>query len=566
MENLPTTNNNPGDLRNVGQLGASDGAGGFAKFENPQSGFGALLNDLQTKITNHPNWTLADFSNVYAPPSDDNNSAQYAANLANQLGVAPNTPISSLRGNIGHFAEAVAANEGYQGKLPLLESSPNNVHQPDPNASGGSSILDQAEAIGAGILGWGTSQLGNIAKIGLPLAGAALGGLIDPVGGEIVGGMAGEGLANVIGGGGDGNKPPTESASAVPAPSEQPPQDTAEAKAGESSNAARLVSDAINQSLQGTQAGRVFSQSQKGQDAIQTAAMFGLISPDQGGIMQVNKDKRQEALGVVSNLDDKAIAADGGSAPMMFAANEAGKYIGNSKLHTDEDKQMAGKRASEIIRSEGGGNLNRSVPLTTLREKLKQHNQKWGKEGYKLPTSEILAHRAVAHAYGEAITHHLKDEGSKKLHEQAMKMESHLIRTRQLDKLIQGKKAPRNKGIWESFLRQGARAAEIYIGDRLGGPIGAIIGGIVGESFNRKLDQRFGRNIFETKGMKAALDILKDVKPKEYNDLVAALKQKGIQVQSSGGVPTTPEGLVKDVAKDEGIIGVPSKEQKPKSS
>ncbi len=119
MANLPTSNNNPGDLRPAGQSVASQGAGGFASFSDPKSGYAALLNDLQTKINNHPEHTLADFANQYAPSSDGNDSAGYAAKLANQLGVSPATPIGQLQGNIGKFADAVASNEGYAGAQPV---------------------------------------------------------------------------------------------------------------------------------------------------------------------------------------------------------------------------------------------------------------------------------------------------------------------------------------------------------------------------------------------------------------------------------------------------------------
>jgi hypothetical protein len=114
-QNAPTTNMNPGDLRYAGQANATATPSNFAKFSTPQGGYGALMNDITAKIKASPNATLADFANTYAPPSDGNNSAKYAADLANQLGVAPNATIGSLQGRIGDFANAVAKNEGYEG-------------------------------------------------------------------------------------------------------------------------------------------------------------------------------------------------------------------------------------------------------------------------------------------------------------------------------------------------------------------------------------------------------------------------------------------------------------------
>lgn len=111
MANLPTRQNNPGDLRDPA-------TGGFRDFATPQEGYAALLNDLHAKQTGTtttgvgPSSTLADFAKVYAPPNE-NNTAKYAADLANSLGVAPNAPLHSL--DLGKWADAIAKNEGYQG-------------------------------------------------------------------------------------------------------------------------------------------------------------------------------------------------------------------------------------------------------------------------------------------------------------------------------------------------------------------------------------------------------------------------------------------------------------------
>lgn len=111
-QNLPTRNNNPGDLRDPS-------TGSFRQFGDPKEGYAALLNDLHSKQTGTtttglgPASTLADFAKVYAPPGDNNNSAKYAADLANQIGVAPDSKLSEL--DLGKWADAVSSNEGYSG-------------------------------------------------------------------------------------------------------------------------------------------------------------------------------------------------------------------------------------------------------------------------------------------------------------------------------------------------------------------------------------------------------------------------------------------------------------------
>lgn len=130
MANLPTRNNNPGDLK---------GSNGFQTYSSPQDGHAALLNDITAKMTGTsstgvgPNSSIVEFAKVYAPASDKNNPAQYAANIANHLGVSPDTPIGTLKDRIGEFADAISGNEGYQasnGYNPKPFSQPSNGANP----------------------------------------------------------------------------------------------------------------------------------------------------------------------------------------------------------------------------------------------------------------------------------------------------------------------------------------------------------------------------------------------------------------------------------------------------
>lgn len=114
MANIPTTLNNPGDIKDPK-------TGNFKKFKNPQEGFLNLKNDLKAKITGNTSTgltgksTLREFANKWAPPSDNNDSEGYAKNLAKKLKITPDTPIGSLQNRLDEFAGAVADNEGYKG-------------------------------------------------------------------------------------------------------------------------------------------------------------------------------------------------------------------------------------------------------------------------------------------------------------------------------------------------------------------------------------------------------------------------------------------------------------------
>lgn len=153
--------NNPGNLKDPS-------TGSFQQFNSPQEGFAALLNDLQAKISpssTHlgPKATLADFSKMYAPASDNNDPAQYTANLANRLKVRPDTTLGELQPRIGEFAQAVAHNEGYSGSMPIgTQSNP-------PAANAAESSAGQPNQDNRSIGGF----LGNVVKSG----GEFLGGI-----------------------------------------------------------------------------------------------------------------------------------------------------------------------------------------------------------------------------------------------------------------------------------------------------------------------------------------------------------------------------------------------------
>jgi len=103
---LAAKNNNPGNLRFVGQPGATQGEGGFAKFATPEAGYSALKN--QIRLDQDRGLTLEKFINKYAPPSE-NNTAQYLSQMEKALGVPRGTPLSQI--SVDDLAAAVAMKE-----------------------------------------------------------------------------------------------------------------------------------------------------------------------------------------------------------------------------------------------------------------------------------------------------------------------------------------------------------------------------------------------------------------------------------------------------------------------
>ena len=89
-------NNNPGNLRYVGQPGAigKDDAG-FAQFPDFDTGFNALLRQIDLYCQR--GLTLAGMTAIYAPSSDGNDPFAYAQFLANRLGVTVDTKLTDIR-------------------------------------------------------------------------------------------------------------------------------------------------------------------------------------------------------------------------------------------------------------------------------------------------------------------------------------------------------------------------------------------------------------------------------------------------------------------------------------
>lgn len=88
-------NNNPGNLKYVGQKGATKGEDGFAVFPTPFDGMKAMRRQLFLDVSPQGrNLNLTDFITKYAPPSDNNDTAAYIAFVAKEMGIGETDNIS----------------------------------------------------------------------------------------------------------------------------------------------------------------------------------------------------------------------------------------------------------------------------------------------------------------------------------------------------------------------------------------------------------------------------------------------------------------------------------------
>ena len=88
---LNIRNNNPGNLRFVGQEGATQGEGGFARFETPQAGLDAMRAQIELD-TQTRGMNLTQFLNKYAPTSE-NKTSNYIDYVARKTGLDPTAPV-----------------------------------------------------------------------------------------------------------------------------------------------------------------------------------------------------------------------------------------------------------------------------------------------------------------------------------------------------------------------------------------------------------------------------------------------------------------------------------------
>jgi hypothetical protein len=98
----PARNNNPGDLKYLGQAGAVGAdSGGFAVFPDPVTGFQALYRQLEKYVTDFPNFTILEIMAHYLGQVTPTVNAQgdaftYAAAVALGLGVDISTTLGQL--------------------------------------------------------------------------------------------------------------------------------------------------------------------------------------------------------------------------------------------------------------------------------------------------------------------------------------------------------------------------------------------------------------------------------------------------------------------------------------
>ena len=574
--NIPTRLNNPGDLKEAGQANSTPDSSGFATFPTPQDGYTALLNDVQSKINKNPNDTLEQFAGIYAPPSDGNNTGKYTADLANQLGVAPNAPISSLEPKIGQFADAIAKNEGY---------NPNDTQttsQTSPSSTS-PSLKNYLLAGGAGLLAGGISAiknnggniLGNVAKDAI--TDAAVGTAVEPVGGTLAGAGVGvvQGLVDSLFG---GNK---SSSTSNPTSSDTSnttqgvlPTDTTNTQTEsdqESQEDIQRIEDAqkataaLSAELQVQPTGKLLASSPQVQEGLGTMGQNGYLPDTSTGLKDFGVKTNSGAFGKswddindLSSGAEQILNMEGGKGDVESTRQKTYKNIEATLPQPQWDE--AKRNADEIINSgnKDFGNGDGSMSLGKMERLKKDYGQLAGKWDATLPTAKRGAYKALNRAFRDEIASKTKH---KDLYNKVMKEEEKIFTAQKLMKKMDGKKALEHKGILRGVLKSYGKYIGTYLGDKIGGPLGAIVGTMVGDYVEKRVDKKFGKTFFESKEGKKLMDMVGKKSPRAKKMLEAEI----IKYEQQG------EEQVKEHLRKEDIIkkrhqewqkekGIPKKE------
>lgn len=560
QENIPTRLNNPGDLRDIGQVGATSDSSGFASFPDPKTGYAALLNDVQSKINKKPNATLADFANTYAPPSDGNNSAQYTANLANKLGVPPNTTLSSLQPKIGEFAEAIGNNEGYKD----INSNPNPTSQEvqENNTKAPLSTFDKIAlgfagvGLGAGAIALGQPEVlpeagaltgealgadaastaasgseGILSKIGTGIKNAVLPALgLEEVGG-VAKGLLGSTTPASTDTGVSGQEEAAATQHASEAQTEEEESLADEAQTEKQISDAKSAQSALMQSLQTTPTGKILAQAPQTQNTLSYMAQNGYLPNTQSGYNDYSEasTKADDNISEMSQGVEQVLKEEGGRGQLSDAVQEA--YANIDKYVPTHERASAKQYVDELAQTynETYGKGTGTIGLHQMEQGKREQYKAVSKWDATRPSAKTAAHRSFAKGLRSTIE---KNTKHKDLYNRVMKEEQKIFDAKKIMKKMNGKKALEHKGFFRGVLKAYGKYVGTYIGDKIGGPIGAIVGTMVGDHITKSVDKRFGKTYFESKEGKKLIEIVSKKSPHIAKTLKKELKKYGIRAEA----------------------------------
>lgn len=304
--------------------------------------------------------------------------------------------------------------------------------------------------------------------------------------------------------------------------------------AGSSHNASKeseALAAATLQALERTPTGRTMAQDPLFKQATGTMGVYGL-GPDiseEGYMDYSSADKK--ASGLISQLataGGRMMENSGEIAPLVEAQNNAYGNIDKNRALNEEERNEAKSHIDKYVSTynskygDGNGNMNLGH-MDTFRSEMGSGFDKMDTNGKR------AAKRALYHGLRDTIVSHTKH---KELYNAYMKEEQKLINARKVMRKLNGKKSPQqDKNNLANYLKNWiGRSAAITIGDKIGGPLGAVIGNLTASWISRSIYKNHGKTIFETPAVHMGMKILQKNSPEFYRIIIDELKKNGVIV------------------------------------
>lgn len=314
-------------------------------------------------------------------------------------------------------------------------------------------------------------------------------------------------------------------------------------QASESSNTiAKTISDVMAK----TPSGRVLMQDPNMQEAINTNAKYGFVPDVTEGSLDFHNayNKSKQTLSQLSEGVSQALENE--SSPIAQAIQSAKQSL---REHTpanewDDADKTIGEEATKYAVHFGKVNgksykqfLGKQEDSQEARQTFADHatlshadmermkREMW--HGQKFDTQESNAKRAGKKALGfGARSTVAQNTQHKDFYNTAMKEEQRIINGQKIMRRLNGKKSPGHYSVMKSLLHSGGRYAALYLGDKIGGPLGAIVGDMFGRHILNAVDKKLGKTIFETPEIKKAVAHLQKDHPRYYEELKELLKKE----------------------------------------
>ncbi len=395
------------------------------------------------------------------------------------------------------------------------------------------------------------------------VAGAAQGILQD---------ITGAGSSDTSGGGSSSGDTTGGTTDTTPPPSDSTGGSASEGPtSGIPTEAQNIINNALTEELNNRIGGRKINDSAEGTLGKATIAESGTIPENKNGIADASSgiSYHTNAISQAANMEQQAAA--GSTVPMAEVISNARKNIEASNVAPDIKAQTIAA-LDKIAKPYGEGEISGERAIEARHNQYSAVKKDWR----TMSTPEQEARKALGTAFRETSLSH-----SKNPHLQMaaiFEQQKHISARKVLQSLHNHPLKKITPHPFRAALyKAAAQWAEAYIGEKIGGPIGAILGYAIGSHLNSSIERKLKNTNFDTPQMKNALAVLRDTKPSAFEHIQENLKRYGVDMPDIPDKPKSESGVEEQVEKDippsvkkkirpvKGVIAPPSKAKAYKS-